>query len=640
MKPFDKTMYKIRKRINRLIGPPIIRALHIKIFGKNVFINRYTRRVPGLKNLIVRVDSLTIAAYTRKQLYKDYKRWFTKNFPSSTQLKEQTEDQKRFSSRPLISLLVPTYNTDHKYLKECMQSVIDQSYDNWQLCMADDASTDSEVRNIIKRFADSDKRISYVFREKNGHISSASNSALELARGDFVALLDHDDYLWPNALYEVVQLINEHPDADFIYSDEDKIEANGKQHCDPFFKPDWSPEFLRSINYITHFAVLRKQLVNKIGGFRMGYEGAQDWDLFLRASRETDSIYHVPTIIYSWRKSENSTAENPSAKEYAYINQKKALKDDIRSRKMGADLEWEIPYFMWRVSYKLKENPMVSIVIPTKDQPVYIERCLASIKRKTTYENYEIVLVDTGSTDDRVWEIYKKYKSLGTNFRVIKWDKPFNFAAVCDFGAARAKGKYLLFLNNDTEVITPEWLQFMLGYAQQKDIGAVGCKLYYPDKKLQHAGVILGVGGMNGTPGIAQHFFPAYIEHPPQSPLEAIYIGGARDFAAVTAACVMVSSQKFKAVGGFDPKFKIAFNDIDFCLKLLQKKWRNVYLPQVNLIHYESISVGQPGSTQRDLNVFKKEIDLMLKKWQPIIDADPYYHPEFRRDIANARIDI
>ncbi len=630
---------RVIKAQSKRVAVQGVKLLHTKVAGKQIFLNRYTKKVPGIGKVVRRIDSHTASSYIRKQREKEYRKWFKRHFPSQSVIDKQKAKQKKLKQRPLVSIIIPTYNTNIKHLKECIDSVLAQTYDNWQLCIADDHSTNPKVREVIKKYAIKDNRIKYILREKNGHICKASNSALELAKGEYVALLDHDDYLWPNALYENVKLINEHSDAKFIYSDEDKLNETGRKHEDPFFKPDWSPEFLRSINYITHFAVLDRQLVNKVGGFRPGYEGAQDWDLFLRVSRELDKVHHIPTVLYSWRKSDTSTAKTPSAKDYAYINQEKALKDDIKSRGMKAKLSWEVPMLMWRVNYEVKDAPLVSIVIPTKDQYGFIKRCLASIEAKTTYENFEVVIVDTGSTDEQVWKLYETYKNLGKGLRVVKWHKkPFNFASACDFGADKSKGEYLLFLNNDTEVITKSWIEDMLGYAQQKDIGAVGCKLYYPDRKLQHAGIILGVGGQNGTSGIAGHYFPAFIDHPPQDPTQPLYIGGARNFTAVTAACVMVSKKKFDDVRGFDPVFRIAFNDVDMCLKLYDKGWRNVYLPQVTLYHYESISVGKPGSKQRDLGVFEKEINLMLKKWGALIENDPCYHPAFRRDIASARL--
>lgn len=631
----------VKKGVKYFLRPlvgPILHILHLQLFGRHVFINKYTKKLPFIPRLIKILDSRILIAQTAEKRKQDYLKWIKQNYPKKSELIRQTKEQLKLKNRPLISILVPTYNTNIPHLKACIESVISQTYDNWQLCLADDASSNAEVRELLEEYAQKDKRIDNVFRKTNGHICEASNSAFALAKGKYIALLDHDDVLWPNALYEVVKLINEHPDAKFIYTDEDKIEEKGNKHRDPFFKPNWSFEYLRSVNYITHFAVLEKKLIDKIGGFRKGYEGAQDWDLFLRASRHTNNIYHVPKVLYSWRMSENSTAQRPSAKNYAYVNQKKALKNDVKSRGLEASIEWEIPFSMWRVRYEVKNKPLVSIIIPTKDQYDFIERCLRSIREKTSYTNIELIIVDTGSTDKRVWNLYEEYAKVWRKFRIVKWKKEFNFSGACNLGAKNAKGSYLLFLNNDTEVITETWVEDMLGYAQQEGAGAVGCKLFYPDKKLQHAGIILGVGGQDGTPGIAGHFFPAFVDNPPQDPGQQLYAGGTRNFSAVTAACILVAAEKFNIVKGFDPIFEIAFNDVDFCLKLFEKGWRNIYLPHVTLYHHESVSIGQPGSKQRNLEVFAKEINLMLKKWGPLIENDPFYHPDFRRDVASARL--
>lgn len=570
----------------------------------------------------------------------EYRQWLQENKPTAIELQAQKTESKHFLKRPLISIIMPTYNTNELFLRDCLESVIAQTYDNWELCIADDASTNTKVIDIIKEYSAKDPRIKYVFRKKNGHISEASNSALKLASGKFVALLDHDDVLWPNALYEVVTLLNQKPDTDFVYTDEDKIDEKGLHHSDPFFKPAWSPEYLRSINYITHFAVIRRELVEKAGRFRKGYEGAQDWDLFLRITRQTDKIEHIPKILYSWRRSEGSTAMRPSAKNYAYENQKKVLLDDAEARGLKVrSLKWGVSQLMWNTEYEIKDQPKVSIIIPTKDKYTYIKKCLVSLKKKTTYKNLEIIIVDTGSTDKHVWRLYDNYKKKFKHMKVVKWNKPFNFALVCNYGATKATGEYLLFLNNDTEVITPNWVELLLQYARQSHVGAVGCKLLYPGGLLQHAGVVLGIGGNDSTPGVAAHLFPAYPDKPVADPVQSLYVGGTRNFSAVTAACIMVSRAKFEKVSGFNGEFQIAWNDVDFCLKLVKAGWYNVYTPQVKLYHHESVSVGVPGSKNRDLDVFNKEIELFGKKWGwDYINNDPYYSPHFRRDIANARL--
>lgn len=573
----------------------------------------------------------------------EYQQWLARHKPSATSLKQQESQSNKFSKKPLISLILPAYNTMPQHLAECLDSVLAQTYSKWQLCIADDASTDPNVRQTIEAYAAREPRIKYKIRSTNGHICAASNTALGLATGEWVALLDHDDVLWPNALFEVVREMNEHPAADMIYTDEDKLDDNGEVHSHPFFKPAWSPDYLRAINYITHFTLIKKQLVDKVGGFREGYEGAQDWDLFLRLSRVTDKIYHVPKIVYSWRMSPKSTASKASAKRYAYDNQQKVLIDDAKARGLSVkSMKWAIKNLIWKPDYAIKGNPKVSIIIPTKDQYKHISKCLKSITHKTTYKNLELIIVDTGSTEEGVLNLYKQYQKKLSNFKVLDWhNKPFNFSSVCNFGAGKASGQYLLFLNNDTEIISKDWIEGLLQFAQQAHVGAVGCKLLYPNGKLQHSGVILGVGGSGPTPGVAGHLFPAYRDHPFEDWHQLLYAGGVRDFSAVTAACLMVSKTKFNKVNGFDSRFQIAWNDVDFCLKLRQAGLYNVYTPHVKLYHYESVSVGAPGSANRDLDVFNKEIAMFGNKWGwDYINNDPYYHPEFRKDTANVRLKL
>lgn len=572
----------------------------------------------------------------------EYQIWVRRNQPNQAELDMQRETSKTFAHQPTISLIMPTYNTDPAFLKECIESVLAQTYEKWELCIADDASSDQRVREVLSGYGEQDSRVKFMYRESNGHICEASNSALELATGEFVGLLDHDDIIWPNALFEVVGKINAQPDADFVYTDEDKIDQVGMVHTDPFFKPDWSPDFLRSLNYITHFAVIKKQIVDKVGGFRKGYEGAQDWDLFLRVSRVTDRIYHIPKVLYSWRKSVDSTAMLTSSKKYAFTNQKNALADD--ANEMGLKIEsikWAVPNFMWHTNYEVAGRPKVSIIIPTKNQYNHISKCLKSIIKKTTYTNYEIIIVDTGSTEPNIWSLYDRTKEKFSRTKVVRWEEEFNFAKVCNFGSEHATGEYYLFLNNDTEVITKSWIEGLLQYAQQDHVGAVGCKLLYPNHTLQHAGVVLGVGGNAETPSVAAHLFPGYQDHPVEDPLQPLYVGGVRDFSAVTAACVMVHKSKFAKVHGFDGRFQIAWNDVDFCLKLREQGWYNVYTPYVKLFHHESVSVGLPGSKHRDLDLFNEEIKMFGDKWGwDYINNDPYYSLNFRRDTANMRLSL
>lgn len=596
-----------------------------------------------LKNGLKKTYQRAVAAASDPlSLHQQYQSWIKQNYPTQKQLAIEYKQYKRLRLKPKISIILPTYNTHSEYLKEVIDSVIVQSYPEWELCIIDDNSSNEEVREIISYYASNDTRIKYKFRKKNGHISKASNDGLELATGDYVGLLDHDDLLWPNALFEVVKTINKNPNAKLIYTDEDKLMDDGYTHTDPFFKPDWSPDYLRSINYITHFAVLKSDLLHKIGGFRDEYIGAQDWDLFIRATNYLDSvsknrnhpyseenqIIHIPKILYSWRMSENSTASEEhaqKAKGYAYKNQQLVLENDLQSRNADGKVE-ETDYIgSWHVNYFVQGSPLVSIIIPTKDQYNFINKCLHSIKNKTEYDNYNIVIVDTGSTDPRVLDLYKKITS--NRVSVVEWKKKFNFSAVCNYGASKTSAEYYLFLNNDTEVITKGWLQRLLGWAQQSHIGAVSAKLLYPDYKIQHLGGLLGISGDSKMVGIAGHAFRGQKEFFRHHDRVAT-----KDYSFVTGACLMISKYNFNLVGGFDEAFKVAFNDIDLCLKLNQKNLFTVVDPFVELIHKESASLKKPGEDGRDIKLWEKEIERFRTKWEKYRINDPFFNENFRRD--------
>lgn len=557
-----------------------------------------------------------------KHRKEEYHSWFAK-YESS--LKRDIPNQKKasesFKHKPLISVVLPIYNTNTEYLKSCIQSVIDQSYEKWELCVADDAST-TDILETVKEFAKTNKNIKWTRLSQNQHIAGSSNEALKLAKGEFVALLDHDDVLLPNALFEMVKAINENPDYDLFHSDEDKIEGD-KNHIEPFFKPDWSPDFLRSCNYITHFAVLRRSVVDKIGGFKLGTEGAQDWDLFLRFLNETKKIKHVPKILYSWRKSETSTASDSGSKPYAYINQQRVLRDDIVRRGENASVLPSQFLGFWNIKYHPQNKSKVSIIIPTKDNYKFIKQCLESIIEKTTYPYYEVILVDTGSTDKEVLSFYES-KIVKTNpVEVVELHKPeFNFSEACNYGAKKSTGEYLLFMNNDTEVITEEWIEGMLGHAQRKNTGMVGCKLLFPSNNIQHAGVVLSERDIA--------FHPFYNQDPRVDIFSNILIANTRNCAAVTAACSMVSRKKFDEVGGFDTGLRVTYNDVDLCLRLLDAGYFNVYTPYSELYHHESISVGKMNQGKRDHDEVKKASDLMKQRWQEkYLKNDPFYNPNF-----------
>lgn len=556
---------------------------------------------------------------TRRRQYID---WFARHQLNGKELEDQRAAAQKFKHRPLISVLLPTYNTPPNLLRECIESIIAQTYENWELCIADDASPSEATRGVITEYTKKYENIKSVIRKQNGHIAQATNSALELAGGEYISLMDHDDLLLPDALYETVKVINENPDADLIYSDEDKLE-DGKWHVEPFFKPDWSPDFMLSCNMITHFATVRHTLMKKVNGFRNGSEGAQDWDLFLRLSEATDKIYHIPKIIYVWRKTPASTAQASKSKPYAYINQKKVLRDALARRKVSADL-LASPYMgFWRVAYEIQGLPLVSVVIPSKDHYEDLHRCLESIFEETSYPNFEVIVVDTGSTEKSIAQLYEKLETSIDNFRVVRWQgkNGFNFSSACNAGARAAKGEYVLFLNNDTKVIDPQWIRHLLEHAQRTDIGAVGAKLLFEDMTIQHAGIVLS------KQDIAFHPFYGLNEH--TDIFTNIYINNIRNVSAVTAACLMVSKVKFDEVGGFDEKLKVTYNDVDLCLKLLDAGYRNLYTPYARLFHYESKSVGKITTKARNKTEWKAAYDLMQKRWPKYLVRDPYYNDNF-----------
>jgi GT2 family glycosyltransferase len=552
---------------------------------------------------------------------EDYISWFSGQILTEKQLDKQRELAKKLKNKPLISVLMPTYNTNPQHLQECIESVIHQTYTNWELCISDDASTNNETKSVIKKYVKKHKNIKAIFNKVNGHIAVATNIALDMANGEYISLLDNDDLLLPNALYETVLMINKNPDADLIYSDEDKLEDDSI-HVEPHFKPDWSPDFLNSCNYITHFATIRHSVMKKVKGFTPGSQGAQDWDLFLRISQVTDKIYHIPRILYTWRKSETSTAQSANSKPYAYINQKKILRHYLADKQVNASVEGHPSMGFWRVKYGILGTPLISIVIPTKNCRKLIDQCVDSILVKTSYPYFEIVIVDTGSNDPDIQKYYNQVTKSNPEIKVVNWVKDkFNFSSSCNFGAKHAKGDYFLFLNNDTEVISHDWLQSLLEHAQRDYVGAVGAKLLFSTGKIQHAGVVVCKRDVA--------FHPFYGEDPRLDIFNNIYISNIRNTAAVTAACMMVSRKKFEEVGGFDVKLRVTYNDVDLCLKLLDAGYKNVYNPFAELFHHESMSIGKITGSSRDMKEFEEAKLLMQKRWSKYLENDPYYNANF-----------
>lgn len=570
-------------------------------------------------------------------LWKDYLQRFTKRFKDSGEVflnpyvqsdylnwienVESFEDYREMEYQPLMSVLIPVYNVSKELLSKCLNSVLNQSYPYFEICIVDDCSTNKETIETLKEFENKDNRIKVMHRLKNGHISKATNDALNMARGEFVCLLDNDDELAPQALFENVVVLNKNRDLDFIYSDEDKLDLNGVR-IEPHFKADFSPDTLLGINYITHFAVLRTSIVKKVGGFEVGLEGVQDHDLFLKVSELTNRIYHIPKILYHWRMTEGSTAITTDNKGYAVNRGIKAISNALERRNIKGNVESANGSTVYLVEYTYEQEPTVSIIIPMRDQANITEQCLKSIYEKTNYHNFEILLIDNNSKEKETFEMFDKYRKKYDNFKVIKADMEFNYSAINNLAVRESNSNIIVLLNNDTEVISNNWLKIMVGYAMQKHIGAVGAKLLYPDMTIQHGGVLIGVGGE-----VAGH---AFITHPNDD----IGLYGRLmipyNYSAVTAACLAVERKKFLEINGLEENLKVAYNDVDFCLKLLDKGYYNVFLPQVELIHHESKSRGL-DTTSDKLHKFIDESNYMQEKWKRYISRDPYYNKNYSR---------
>ncbi|EHV0178861.1 glycosyltransferase family 2 protein [Enterococcus faecalis] len=559
-----------------------------------------------------------------------YPNWLARN--EVLDIEAMTQEIATFHYQPKISIAMPVYNVEEKWLRLCIDSILNQVYTNWELCMADDASTDSNVKKILTEYQQLDERIRVVFREQNGHISEATNSALAIATGEFVALLDNDDELAINAFYEVVKVLNENPELDLIYSDEDKIDMDGNR-SDPAFKPDWSPDLLLGTNYISHLGVYRRSILEEIGGFRKGYEGSQDYDLVLRFTEKTtkERIKHIPKVLYYWRMLPTSTAVDQGSKGYAFEAGLRAVQDALVRRGINGHATHGAANGLYDVYYDIESEKLVSIIIPTKNGYKDVQRCVSSIIEKTTYQNYEIIMADNGSTDPKMHELYAEFEQqLPGRFFVESIDIPFNFSTINNRAAKKAHGEYLLFLNNDTEVITENWLTLMVSFAQQERIGCVGAKLLYPNNTVQHAGVILGLGGVAG------HGHYGY----PHGDLG--YFGRLAinvNYSAVTAACLLMKKADFDAVGGFEEAFTVAFNDVDLCLKVQALGRDNVWLHEAELYHFESQTRGYDDKGKKKKR-FEQEKVMMEEKWGPLIENDPFYNPNLTRDIPNFSLRI
>ena len=575
--------------------------------------------------------------------YGDYGGWIKYNEPKDADLKIQMK--KKFEIAPKISVIVPMYNTKEKFFKDLVNSLINQTYSNWELCLADGSPKQNEN---LKKYYEKDSRIKYKFLGENKGIAGNTNAAIEMATGEYIALLDHDDILADYALYEVVYAINRRPNSEFLYSDEDKIDENDNRY-DAYFKPDFAPDTLRCQNYICHFSIFKKELMEKLNGFQVGYDGAQDYDIFLRMSEvaKPENITHIPKILYHWRVHSESTAKlNSHAKNYAFEAGKKAIEDHLKRVGLDGTVSEGCIEGIYRVDYKVKGNPKVSIVIPNKDGKDILKVCIDSVLEKTTYSNYEIVVVENNSNTDEIYEYYKEIIG-NEKIRVVNYNtgkeitkpeecsleytnsnrievKPgFNYSAIINFGVRMSEGEYAIQLNNDTELITPDWLEIMLGYCQREDVGAVGVKLYFPDETIQHAGIIVGIGGIAGNrfksiPKAGHGYFAK------ESMVE--------NLSAVTGACLMAPKAVYEEVDWMNEDLAVAFNDVDFCLRIREKGYLVVFNPFVEFWHYESKTRGQEDSPEK-IRRFQGEMSTFEQRWGDILDeGDPYYNVNLSLD--------
>jgi glycosyltransferase involved in cell wall biosynthesis len=552
------------------------------------------------------------------ELIGDYARWIQ----CYDQL--QRDDMQRireqiahFRYSPLISVLLPVYNSNLRWLRRAILSVQKQLYPRWELCVVDDASTDRKLWPFLQRCARRDPRIKVMRRSKNGHISAASNDALQLANGDFVALLDHDDELAPTALYFVAQALNKNRDLQLLYSDEDKLDARNRRF-EPYFKSDWNPELFLAQNFISHLSVFRTDLIRRIGGFRIGFEGSQDYDLTLRCIEQIrpEQIEHLPWVLYHWRAGDQSTASCATAKPYAQDAARRAVQEHLDRRGIAGTVEPSYGVYL-QTKYALREKrPMVSIVIPTRDQAVSLKKCLDSIVQKTDYREYEVIVLDNESCDSETLDFLAELKKRD-GARVERIDDAFNYSRLNNRGVEISRGSFIALLNNDVEVINDDWLSEMVSRAMQPKVAMVGARLWYPNGTIQHGGVILGAGGIaghahaglrRGEPG---YFARAHL---------------AQDVSAVTTACALVKREVYRQVGGFDENLAVTFNDVDLCLRLREVGYRILWTPYAELIHHESASRGFDNSAQKQVR-FLAEVDYMKSKWGHFLQRDPFYNP-------------
>ena len=547
----------------------------------------------------------------------DYGEWYELTKPSEEELERQRNTH--FDYEPRLSIVIPVYKTPERYLQEMLDSIVNQTYSKWEVCIADGSPRGESRERLIKRYADRDTRFKYVILGENKGISGNTNAAMDMAQGDFLVLADHDDTLTPDALFECVKAMNEDPLYDVIYSDEDKLDMDGQALFDPHFKPDFNPDLLTSVNYICHLFVVNRNLVEAIGGFRQEFDGAQDYDFIFRCTEQARKVHHIPKVLYHWRCHMNSTASNPESKMYAFEAGARAIKAHYDRMGIAVDsVEKGVDYGIYHTRFHLDEEPLVSVIIPNKDHRADLDLCLTSLLDKGTYRNLEVIVVENNSTEPETFDYYEELQEKRKNVRVVTWKREFNFSAINNYGVTFAHGEYLLFLNNDVEVIEPDVIREMLGYARRDDVGIVGARLLYQDDTIQHAGVVIGFGGIAGHTFIGLHQAENSYFHRAMC---------AQDYSAVTAACMMSKQSLFDQVGGFREELAVAFNDIDYCLKIRSLGKKVVYNPYALLYHYESKSRGLEDTPEK-VERFNREVARFIGYWPEIvINGDPYYNP-------------
>lgn len=545
-----------------------------------------------------------------------YEKWLPKHLPDEGELKEQRN--KSFIYQPKISIVVPLYKTPVPYLEKMIASIQAQTYGNWELCLSDGSGAGSPIREVLERYEDEENRIKVVYHEKPLRIAPNTNAAIQVATGDFIAFMDHDDELLPHALYECVKALNEKTDTEVIYSDEDKMSMDGNKFFQPHFKPDFNIDLLCTVNYICHLFVAKRTLIEQVGMLREEFDGAQDYDFILRCVEATEQIYHIPKILYHWRSHEDSTSENPESKLYAFDAGQRAIQAHFDRIGVKAEVSKGEYLGLYRTKYLRDYDPLISVIIPNKDHVEDLKRCIDSIEEKSTYKNLEYIIVENNSTEEATFAYYKELEAANPKVHVVYWKDEFNYSAINNFGVTHAKGEYLLLLNNDTEIINEDCIEELLGYCMRPDVGIVGARLYYEDDTIQHAGCVIGFGG------IAGHCF---VQQPRGYTGYCHRIICAQNYSAVTAACMMVDRKAYEKVDGLFEALKVAFNDIDFCLRVQKAGYLVVYNPYAELYHYESKSRGLEDTPEKVAR-FQSEIKTFEERWPEILrDGDPYYNP-------------